>query len=63
MKSAVSGMRINNQLWDIHIDENIEFEIKMKTKGPSNDDLINKAFIVELSQDLSQTEYKILISK
>lgn len=58
-----SSSSFQYKLINIHIDENIEFEIKMKTKSPSNEDLVNKAFIVELSQDSAQLGYKISISK
>lgn len=58
-----SSSSVQYALNDIHIEENIEFEIKMKRKEISSDDLVNKAFIVEFSKDTSGQDLKLSFIK
>ena len=51
------------KLRDVNVSDMITFEIKLVTKSPGTDDLVNKAFIIELSQNVVQKDYKILLSK
>lgn len=49
------------ELQNVSASDMITFEIKHINLGPGTADLVNKAFIVELSQDLAQLGYKISI--
>lgn len=54
-----SSSSLQYKLKNLHINEKIEFEIKMKKKKYMAEDLVNKAFIVELPKDLSDKNCKI----
>lgn len=58
-----SSSSVQYILTDIHIEEDIEFEIKKKSKEISSEDLVNKAFVVEFSKNLSDKDCKIFIKK
>lgn len=59
----VGSSSLQYQLKDVNVSDMINFKINIITKGSATADLVNKAFIVELSQDVAQKGYKISISK
>lgn len=58
-----SSSSVRYTLTAIQIGEEIEFKIKMKSKDISSDDLVNKAFVVELSKELSNKDCIITLIK